>query len=497
LPATLLSALLAGCISLAPPYQQPALPVASTYYEPIQETDGGGTPLPAAAAVTWQSYFQDPPLRRLITAALANNRDLRIAVLRVEEARAAYAIRRADLFPTVSAQAGGTRARTPGDLNLSGRPLTASQYQVSLGVAAWELDFWGRVRNLKDAALENYLATDAARQAFTLSLIGEVADAYLTLRELDERLALTRATIASRGESLRIFRRRYEMGAITKLDLTQVEALYEQAKALGTELELVRAQQAHALELLVGTPLALPQAADRLDDDAVQRDLPAGLPAELLDNRPDIVAAEHQLRGSNADIGAARAAFFPQVTLTGAFGTASAELNGLFIGPSRAWSFAPSITLPIFDAGRRRAGLDLAEVRRDQAVANYERTVQAAFRDVSDALSARRWLAEQVVTLRATVAAQAERERLARLRYDHGASPFLEVLDAQRDLLSSQQQLVQTRRALISSRVALYTALGGGVRELDAGPPVAQAAARQANPIEAPSAAGAPDAVPQ
>ncbi|WP_084085463.1 efflux transporter outer membrane subunit [Cupriavidus sp. USMAA2-4] len=472
LPAALLGSLLgpllAGCMSLAPSYQAPPLPVADRYDAAVAETQGTSTT--PAAEVSWQSYFHDPAMRGLIGTALANNRDLRVAVLRVEEARAAYAIRRADLFPTVGLQADGTRARTPGDLNLSGRPLTASQYQVSLGAASWELDFWGRVRNLKDAALENYLATDAARRAFTLSLVGEVADAYLTLREYDERLALTRQTIASRGESLRIFRRRYEVGAISKLDLTQVETLYEQAQALGAQLEQTRAQQAHALELLVGTPLALPPASERLDDDAVQRDLPAGLPAELLDKRPDIVAAEHQLRAANANIGAARAAFFPQVTLTGAFGTASAELDGLFTGPSRAWSFAPSISLPIFDAGRRRAGLDLAEVRRDQAVATYERTVQAAFRDVSDALAARYWLARQVATLGATVKAQGERERLARLRYDHGASPFLEVLDAQRDLLSAQQQFVQTRRALISSRVALYTALAGGIGTLDAAP---------------------------
>ena len=243
-----------------------------------------------------------------------------------------------------------------------------------------------------------------------------------------------------------------------------METLWQQATALGADLEQSRAAQAHALALLAGGPLALPPAGARLDDAAVMRDLPAGLPSDLLASRPDIVAAEHRLKAANANIGAARAAFFPSITLTGAYGTASAELDGLFDSGSRAWSFAPKLSLPIFDAGRRSAALDLAETRRDQAVAGYEKAIQSAFRDVSDALSARHWLAEQVEVLRATVAAQGERARLAQLRYDHGASPYLEVLDAQRDLLAAQQKLVQTRRALLSSRVGLYAALGGGTR---------------------------------
>ncbi|ANY16095.1 efflux transporter outer membrane subunit [Bordetella pseudohinzii] len=452
------ASLLSGCMSLAPEHTRPPLPVAATFPQPgapVSET------VPAAA-VDWQSFYTDPELRGLIARALINNRDLRMAVLRVEEARAAYGIQRADQFPTLGVGADFLRQRSPGDLSFTGEPLTASQYQVGVGLASWELDFWGRVRNLKDAALENYLATDAARQAATLSLIAQVADSYLTLRELDERLALTRATIASREESLRIFRRRYEVGAISKLDLTQVETLWQQAKALGAELERTRAAQAQALQELVGQPISLPEARTALDDDALMRELPAGLPSDLLTNRPDIVAAEHQLKANNANIGAARAAFLPQITLTGAFGTASSQLGGLFEGGSLAWNFAPSLNLPIFDAGRRQANLELAQARQQQAVAQYEKSIQTAFREVADALSARYWLAEQVKVLHATVDAQAERERLARLRYDHGASPFLEVLDAQRDLLEAQQQWVRTRRALLSSQVALYAALGGG-----------------------------------
>lgn len=460
-PAALLALLVSGCVSLAPDYDRPALPVPATY---APEDAGAAAPATAAAEIAWRSYFPDPVLQGLISTALDNNRDLRNALLRVEEARALYGIQRADQFPTIGVQADGSRARVPGDLNFTGQPQVSSQYQVGVGMASWELDFWGRVRNLKDAALQNYLASDAAARAATLSLIAEVADSYLSLRELDERLALTRETIASREESLRIFRRRYEVGSISKLDLTQVETLWQQAKALGADLEQARAEQAHALELLVGAPLDLPRLPPRLDDDAVMRDLPPGLPSELLVNRPDIVAAEHRLKASNGNIGAARAAFLPSITLTGAFGTASAELDGLFSGGSRAWNFAPSISLPIFDAGRRSATVDLAEARRDQAVSSYEQTIQVAFKDVSDALSARRWLAEQVEVLRATVAAQSERARLAQLRYDHGASPYLEVLDAQRDLLAAQQKLAQTRRALLSSRVRLYAALGGGTQ---------------------------------
>ena len=479
-PAALSALLTAGCASLAPDYQRPALPVPASYAEAGQAGAGSagqatdqaaaqsaGQPAAQsgiAARVAWQTYFSDPTLQGLIATALDNNRDLRAALLRVEEARALYGIQRADEFPTLGAQADGTRGRVPGDLNLTGQPQVTSQYQVGIGMASWELDFWGRVRSLNQAALQNYLATEAAARAATLSLIAQVADSYLTLRELDERLELTRETIESRAESLRIFRRRFEVGAISKLDLTQVETLWQQAKALGTELEQTRAAQAHALELLVGAPLNLPTQQPRLDDDAIMRALPAGLPSDLLTYRPDIIAAEHQLQAANANIGAARAAFLPSITLTGAFGTASAELDGLFAGGSRAWNFAPSINLPIFDAGRRESSLDLTQARRDLAVANYEKTIQAAFRDVSDALSARRWLAEQVEVLRATVAAQNERARLAQLRYDHGASPYLEVLDAKRDLLAAQQQLVQTRRALLSSRVGLYAALGGGTQ---------------------------------
>lgn len=458
----------AGC-SLAPDHQTPSLPVAAVY--PV---DRGHQPANAesltATAIVWRDYFTDPYLQAVIGKALENSRDLRTAVLRVEEARATYGIQRTYQFPGVAANAYDSRERTPADLSTTGQVQTGSRYQVGLGLTTWELDFWGRVRNIKDAALENYLATDEARRAATLSLITQVANAYLTLRELDERSVLARQTIASREESYRIFNRRYEVGSIARTVLVQVEVLLHQAQTLAAQLDQERAAQAHALTLLVGTSLPLLPA--RFDDRAVAHDLHVGLPSEVLLQRPDIVAAEHQLRASHANIGAARAAFFPRITLTGSYGTASAELSGLFNSGSRTWSFLPSVSLPIFDAGLNRASLDLAKVRSEIAVVNYEKAVQTAFREVSDALSARQWLTKQVQIQQATLAAQAEREHLARLRYDNGSAPYFEVLDAQRDLLSAEQQLVQTRRALLSSRVSLYAALGGGSQEFIE-PPVA------------------------
>ncbi|WP_051248694.1 efflux transporter outer membrane subunit [Acidovorax sp. JHL-9] len=446
---------LAGCASMAPPHETPALPVPAHYAMPAPDE---GTP---AATTGWRDYFTDPRLPTLIAQALANNRGLRATALRVQEARAAHGIQRADLLPTFGAQASLDRSRVPADLNLTGQPLLSSQYQAGLGLASWEIDFWGRVRSLNDAALQNYLATDAARHAATLGLIAQVAQSELALRELDERLELAHQAIASRQESLRIFQRRVDVGSASRLNLTQVQTLLTQAQALGAQLEQARAQQANALALLVGSPVAPPAAAARLDSLSMPP-LRAGLPSDLLVQRPDIMAAEHQLRAAQAQIGAARAAFFPRVALTGLLGTASAELGGLFDSGSQAWTFSPSISLPLFNGGRLRNNLRLTEVRRDIAVANYEKTVQGAFRDVSDALVARQALARQLAIAQDARAAQSERARLSQLRYDHGAAAFLEVLDAQRDLLVAEQQVVQMRRAVLSSQVGLYAALGGG-----------------------------------
>ncbi|MBK7422283.1 MAG: efflux transporter outer membrane subunit [Propionivibrio sp.] len=473
--------LMAGCASMAPPYEVPALPV-SPVYASVTTQDGV-----SAAAIGWRDYFTDPQLQSLISLALDNNRDLRSAVLRVEEARAAYGIQRADLFPTIGALAREDRSRTPARMSLTGRPLVASQYQVGLGLASWEIDFWGRVRSLEDAALETYLATDAASRAASIGLVAQVANNYLALRGLDERIALARQTIASREESFRIYTRRVEVGSTSRFNLTEVQTLLTQAQALGAQLELARAAQFNALTLLVGAPVELPPEQGQFDESNVFRELRPGLPSDLLLQRPDIVAAEHLLKAANANIGAARAAFFPRIALLGSLGTASVELNDLFASGSLAWLFSPSISLPIFDGGRRKNNLSLAETRRDLAVTQYEKTVQLAFRDVSDALSARVWLRQQVAIARTALATQVERARLSQLRFNNGASAFLDVLDAQRDLLDAEQQLVQTRRELLSSQVSLYAALGGGALDFDSPP-----AGEKSKPPEPPPATSAP-----
>ncbi|MCE0734086.1 efflux transporter outer membrane subunit [Halomonas sp. G15] len=445
-------------MSLAPAPDTPPLPVPEVWPAHLESgTDGAH-----AGELPWQAYFTDPLLRRLIETALENNRDLRLAALRVEEASAAFRIQRSDRFPAVGVGTQGGRARIPGDLNMLGRTQVGGEYRAEVGLTTWELDLWGRVRNLEDAALQTWLASDAARQAVHLALIAQVADGYLGLREIDERVAIARQTLATREESYRIFRRRVEVGSTSRLDLTQVQTLLYQAQALLAQLEQARAKQLHALTMLVGAdPDPLPAGAP-FDETAVLAELRAGLPSELLFSRPDIIAAEHQLRARDAHIGAARAAFFPRIALTGSFGTASSDLDSLFDSDSRAWTFMPTLSLPIFDGGRRRANLELSEIRRDIAVAKYEKTIQTAFREVADALSAKHWLAEQLTIQQANLEAQIERARLAQLRYDNGSATFLEVLDAQRDLLGAQQQLVQARRELLSSQVALYAALGGG-----------------------------------
>lgn len=457
LAAALVTAL-AGCASLAPPHEPPPLPTPEAWPAHLQ----AGAQGVAAAGLPWRDYFTDPVLRQLIATALEHNRDLRVAALRAEEARAAFQIQRSELFPAIGVGGQAARARVPGDLNLSGRSVVSGEYRAEVGFSSWELDLWGRVRSLKDAALQTWLASDAGRHAVQTALIVQVADGYLGLRELDERVAIARETLATRQESFRIFTRREAVGASSRLQLAQVQTLLTQAQALLAQLELARAQQLHALAQLVGAhPGPLPAAAP-FDDALVLAELRPGLPSELLTARPDIAAAEHQLRAARAQIGAARAAFFPRIALTARWGTASAELDGLFDGGSRAWAFVPTVSLPIFDGGRRRANLELGEIRSDIAVAQYEKAIQTAFREVADGLAARRWLSEQITVQRTAVQAQAERARLAQLRYDNGSAAYLEVLDAQRDLLAARQQLVQARRALLSNQVGLYAALGGG-----------------------------------
>ena len=466
--SALLAALCVGCASLAPDYETPPLPVPDRWPGALQ-----GAADQRAPTLAWHDYFTDPLLRQLIQTALDNNRDLRTALLRVEEARAAYQIQRSNLVPQFNAGAQAARARVPGGLNITGQPVTSGEYRMEVGISSWELDLWGRVRNLHDAALQEWLATQAGTQATRTTLIAQVARAYLGVRDVGERLALAQRTVESRQETLRIFKRRFEVGASSKLDVTQVEVLLNQAQVLLAQLQQTRAARIHALGLLLGAqPGPLPEAGP-FDETLLLTELAPGLPSDLLLARPDVMAAEHRLIAAHANIGAARAAFFPRIALTASAGTASAALDGLFASGSRAWTFAPVLSLPLFDGGRRQTNLALAEVRRDIAVVAYEQSIQSAFREVADALAARRWLAEQRDLQRAALDIARERARLAQLRYDRGSTAYLDVLDAQRSLLTTEQQFVEARSALLSNQVALYAALGGGTQAEGAGPAAA------------------------
>lgn len=450
---------LAACAPLPPAAVPAAAPVPAAY-------PGVAAGADTAALPGWEDYYTDPELRRVARLALDNSRDLRAAELRVREAGAAYGIQRAARLPVVNGSVEATRALVPPAQSPIGRALLGNQFQAGIGLSDWELDLWGRLRSLNEAALANWLAADATRRAATVSLVAQVADAYLGLRETDERLLLARRTLASRDESLRIFRRRYDMGAASRLNVTQVELLRQQALAQVAQLEQARAQQHALLDLLVGTPVAVAPPAAPLGEAPLARDLEPGLPSALLLERPDVAAAEQALRAAQANVRAARAAFFPRIALTAAAGAASTSLDDLFGHDSRAWQFTPSLVLPIFNGGRLKGQLAVAQVRTDLAVAQYEHTIQGAFRDVADALAARRWLADQAEAVRATLALQAERARLARLRYEHGSAAYLEVLDAERERFGAEQQLVQLRRLQGSAQVALYRALGGGARRL-------------------------------
>lgn len=445
--------LLAGCAPSAT-LQSPQTSLPAHW--PVKvESATTSTTLP-----NWQSIVRDPLLHQLLEQARTYNHSLRLALLRVQEVQAAYGMQRAERLPTIGLGSSHARARIPGDLNPTGRSVVGSDHEVFVGLSSWELDLWERARSLSEAALQQYLATEAGARATQLAVQAQVARSYLALRELDERLELTRQTVASRADTLRIFTRRHTVGAISKYALTQVESLYNQARAIHIQLEQEQEQAAHALQLLTGANITQlpPQPANT----QIVAEVPVGLPSSLLQARPDIVAAEHQLQAAHARVDAARAAFFPRIALTGSWGTASTELGGLFESGSKAWTFAPSLSLPLFDGGLRQSNLDLAVVRQHSAVVEYERTVQTAFREVSDALAARQALVQQVKIQQHNLATLQERARLAQLRYDNGASPYLDVLDAQRELLSAQQQLVQARYALQAASVSLYTALGGG-----------------------------------
>lgn len=447
--------------TLAPRYEQPAAPVAATY--PSGEaykllTESTSTPVDLG----WRQFFADPRLQKLIELALRNNRDLRVAALNVQQARAQYRIQRAGLVPDMQVQGTGSRTRTPADLSPLGRATVASQYESGIA-AAWEIDLFGKLRSLKDQALAQYLATAQVRKGVEISLVAQVANQYLTTRAYDEQLQVTQATLTAAQETYRLAKVQFDAGVGSELDLQEAESTVEQARASHQNQLRLRAQAENALTLLVGEPAPadLPQPLP-LDHQGILADIPEGLPSDLLTRRPDIAAAEEQLRAANANIGAARAAFFPSISLTGQFGSASQDLGGLFKPHSAVWGFAPKVSLPIFSGGANLANLDVAQTGKRVAIAQYEKAIQTAFREVADGLAARGTYDEQIVSLKRYASAQQRRLDLSSLRYRNGIDSYLRVLSAQTSLYEAEQALISTRLARLTNLVNLYQYLGGG-----------------------------------
>jgi multidrug efflux system outer membrane protein len=461
LTAVALGLSLAGC-TLAPRYQRPVAPVAGDF---PGSTVAQGNAL-GAADLGWRQVFGDPRLQGLVALALERNRDLRVASLNVELVRAQYRIQWAQQLPQLGASAAVTRQHVPADLSTSGKPYTGDAWSVGAGLSSFELDLFGRVRSLSEAALQQYLATEEARRSAQLSLVAGVAGQYLAGQAFEEQVVLARETLEAVTSAQALTRRLAEAGRASELDLRTSEAQVETARFNLAAARQQRARAENALALLVGgaLPSDLPPPLP-LDGSQLVADLQAGVPSEVLARRPDVLAAEHALQSANAIIGAARAAFFPSISLTAFGGTASASLDGLFEKGSQSWSITPRITLPIFAAGALRASLDVAEVRTSIEVARYERAIQGAFREVADALVARAFIAEQLAAQVARVAAEARRYHLSELRYRGGIDSNLTLLIAQRDLYAARQQLIQTRLARLTNLIDLYKALGGGWRE--------------------------------
>ncbi|MGC4252370.1 MAG: efflux transporter outer membrane subunit [Sphingobium sp.] len=419
----------------------------------------------------WRDFFHDERLQALIAASLERNRDLAQSLARVAQARAQYRIQESQRLPTLEANGQGTRSRQPlSALGVGASPdagaIEFTQYTANVGVSAFELDLWGRVRNLAEGERQRYLATEQGARAFRLSLIAQVAAAYYDVRASQERIALAQRTLEGRREGVRIAQKRLDAGVTSTVDYDQSVLLLTQAQTELADLQRTTEQAGNLLDVLTGGPVNGPLPPERPLNPVQQvRALDPGLPSALLEARPDILETEHNLRGANADIGAARAAFFPTISLTGTYGFASPALDSLFGKDSRAWSFGGALNLPIFDLGKRTAQVKVSRARADELTAAYQRAVQGAFQEVSDALVARCRLAEQIEAQGATVTAQRRLARTARQRYDNGIAIYLEVLDAERNLFAAEQQLLQLRATDLQNSVSLYTALGGGLTE--------------------------------
>jgi multidrug efflux system outer membrane protein len=457
---------LAGCVDLAPRYSRPTPAVPQSWPQ------GGAYPSATASTTTaselaWRDVFKDPRLQTVIAEALKNNRDLRVAILNVQSVRGQFETQRAAIIPDLNAQTGLSREHVPAAA--VGFPGTGTinehVYSVTANVSAYEVDLFGKVRNLTRQALEQYLATDEARKATQISLISEVASAYLTLGADRQRLTVAQETYRSQNASLALTRARFNAGSASQLDVDQAETTVEEARSDIATYTTQAAQDLNALNLLVGVTVSEDNLPTGLEGDSpVIETLPAGISSDVLLRRPDVLEAEHQLRGYNANIGAARAAFFPSLTLTGSGGSEATGLSGLFVPGSSAWTFAPTVTIPIFQLAANEGRLKTAKAQRDVAVAQYQKAVQTAFREVSDALARRGTIVEQVSANQANVAASADTLRLTQARYDRGVDPYLNILVAQRTLYSAQQNLISAKLADYANLVTLYQTLGGGVR---------------------------------
>jgi multidrug efflux system outer membrane protein len=468
-------AALTAC-TMEPHYERPAAPVPATWTDKNNPSNNT-TP---AAQMGWRDFFPDRNMQRLIELALANNRDLRVAALNVQATQAQYRIQRSDLFPTiaatgleqiekypsgVTAASGASGGGNAGAVTSTGGR-TIRFFEAGVGFTSYEIDLFGRIRSLNHEAFEKYLSSEESRRSTQLSLIAQVVSAYLTVLADETILKVTRETLKSQQESYDLTKRSLDAGVTTALAFRQAATTVDTANANLAQYTRQAAQDRNALGLLLGGPIPEDIAFDvDLGTVNLSADLPSGVPSEVLTSRPDVLAAEHTLIAANADIGAARAAIFPSITLTGQFGTASTQLSGLFKSGSAAWSFAPQITLPIFTGGKNEASLDLSKVEKDINIAQYEKTLQTAFREVDDALSARQTLDQQLLAQRALLEDTSQSYELANLRFKNGVDSFLPVLDAQRALYAAQQSVISLELIRLQNMATLYKALGGGMRE--------------------------------
>ena len=458
LMALALTLLITGC-TVGPDYVRPAIDVPQAF-------DNADRDARQTANIAWWMLFHEPALDALISEALANNRDIRIAAANIEQAAAVFSQSRSALFPQIGYGGEAVRKRAsetdaPRLYSVLPNPQTSHQ---TLASASWEIDLWGRIRRLSEAARAELLATEAAWQGVTLSLVASVANSYIQLLGLDEQLAVAKRTLATYAESLRIFELRFKYGQVSQMTVAQARSQYETAAAAIPQLESGIEQTENALSILLGRnpgPIVRGRNIHQLQPPPV----PAGLPSDLLVNRPDIRQAEQRLVAANANIGAARALYFPTISLTGAYGFASSELSDLFKGTSRTWSFAGSVAGPIFTGGAITSGVRQAEAARKAALLSYESTIQSAFADVENALVDQAKLAEQVQSEKRLVEANSEYVRLARLQYEGGYAPYSTVLQAEQQLFPSELDAIQTRAALLSALVNTYKAMGGGWQE--------------------------------